>query len=194
MAISDFTVAVVCSSNMNRSMEAHAFLRKKGFNVRSFGTGDKVKLPGTAWNKPNIYDFGCSYDDIYRDLYNKNQTFYTRNGLLNMLDRNRRIKQHPERFQQCNEQFTVVITCEERVYNQVLEHFETIQNIGNKPVYVININIQDNQEEATFGSFLIYEFVNLLSRSEDLDNAIEQLVIKYQEKCHKSLLNCVFFF
>lgn len=38
-----------------------------------------------------------------------------------MLDRNRRIKPHPERFQLCGEQFTVVITCEERVYDQVLE-------------------------------------------------------------------------
>lgn len=194
MALSDFTIAVVCSSNMNRSMEAHAFLSKKGFNVRSFGTGDKVKLPGTAPDKPNIYDFGCTYDEIYRDLYSKDKTFYTQNGLLNMLDRNRRIKQHPERFQLSNEQFTVVITCEERVYDQVLDYFESIQSLGNKPVHVININIQDNHEEATIGAFLICEFVTLLSRSEDLDNDIDQLVIKYEEKCQRQLLNCILFY
>ena len=40
--------AVVCSSNMNRSMEAHAFLQKKGYDIRSYGTGDKIKIPGMA--------------------------------------------------------------------------------------------------------------------------------------------------
>ena len=38
-----------------------------------------------------------------------------------MLDRNRRIKPKPERFQACKDKFDVVITCEERVYDQVLE-------------------------------------------------------------------------
>lgn len=97
------------------------FSSKKGFFVKSFGTGDKVKLPGTAPDKPNVYDFGCSYDEIYQDLLNKDKTFYTQNGLLHMLDRNRRIKLGPERFQSCMEKFDIIITCEERVYDQVIE-------------------------------------------------------------------------
>ena len=48
-------------------------------------------------------------------------TSYTQNGLLHMLDRNRRIKPRPERFQNSKEQFDLIITCEERVYDQVLE-------------------------------------------------------------------------
>lgn len=38
-----------------------------------------------------------------------------------MLDRNRRIKASPERFQDCLDKFDVIFTCEERVYDQVVE-------------------------------------------------------------------------
>ena len=36
--------AVVCSSNMNRSMEAHNFLQKKGYDIKSYGTGNMIKV------------------------------------------------------------------------------------------------------------------------------------------------------
>ena len=97
--LSKLKIAVVCSSNMNRSMEAHAFLQKKGFNVDSFGTGDKVKLPGPSMDRPNVYDFGVTYEDIHADLVKKDKALYTQNGILHMLDRNKRIKAGPARLQ-----------------------------------------------------------------------------------------------
>lgn len=43
-----------------------------------------------------------------------------------MLDRNRRIKKCPEKFQHCTEQFDLIITAEERVYDQV-NYFEYLR-------------------------------------------------------------------
>ncbi|KAL2721135.1 RNA polymerase II subunit A C-terminal domain phosphatase SSU72 [Vespula maculifrons] len=199
-APSSLSVAVICSSNMNRSMEAHAFLSKKGFNVKSFGTGDKVKLPGNAPDRPNIYDFGTTYDEIYNDLTKnfKNCYYcilnYTQNGLLHMLDRNRRIKPKPERFQLSKEKFDILITCEERVYDQVIECMESRTQEDNQPVHLINLDIQDNHEEATVGSFLICELVTVLANSEDLDNDIDELLHEFESKFARTILHTVLFY
>ncbi|XP_067006201.1 RNA polymerase II subunit A C-terminal domain phosphatase SSU72 [Anabrus simplex] len=194
MPTSSLKIAVICSSNMNRSMEAHAFLSKKGFLVKSFGTGDKVKLPGTAPDKPNCYEFGITYEEIYQDLLLKDKSFYTQNGLLHMLDRNKRIKLKPERFQASRDKFDVLVTCEERVYDQVIEALEGRTPLDNAPVHVINIDIQDNHEEATIGAFLVCELMTMMSKSEDLDNDIDELLHEFEAKCHRPILHCVLFY
>lgn len=79
-----------------------------------------------------------------------------------MLDRNRRIKPKPERFQLSKEKFDILITCEERVYDQVIECMESRTQEDNQPVHLINLDIQDNHEEATVGSFLICELVTVV--------------------------------
>lgn len=84
--------AVVCSSNMNRSMEAHNFLNKKGYNIQSYGTGHMIKIPGKSEREPNSYPFGTTYDFIFEDLKNKDLELYTKNGMLHIMERNRRIK------------------------------------------------------------------------------------------------------
>ena len=44
--------------------------------MRSFGSGTQVKLPGALPNAPNVYDFGTTYDDMYKDLLTKGKNLY----------------------------------------------------------------------------------------------------------------------
>lgn len=58
---------------------------------------------------------------MQKNTLNSKPIRYKQNGILHMLDRNRRIKPHPERFQETEEEFDLVVTVEERVYDQVTE-------------------------------------------------------------------------
>eukprot|EP01117_Protostelium_nocturnum_P019389 TRINITY_DN8398_c1_g1_i2.p1 TRINITY_DN8398_c1_g1~~TRINITY_DN8398_c1_g1_i2.p1 ORF type:complete len:189 (-),score=60.01 TRINITY_DN8398_c1_g1_i2:78-644(-) len=162
-------IALICASNQNRSMEAHYFLMNKGIpNVRSFGTGRTCKLPGPSQDKPNIYPFGTSYQKIFEELKTQNVDLYKSNGVLKMLERNAKVKDAPERWQDEKKQhFDVIITFEDRVFDAVCEDLRTREKEGFQMVHVFNINTKDNHEEATVGANQAYQLITMLSNTKE---------------------------
>ncbi|XP_008521683.2 RNA polymerase II subunit A C-terminal domain phosphatase SSU72 like protein 3-like [Equus przewalskii] len=194
MPSSPLMVAVVCKSNMNRSMEAHSILRKKGFSVRSFGTGSLVRLPGTARDLPVVYNFTTTYKEMYNDLLRRDRQHYTRNGILHILERNQRIKPRPERFQECREAFDVIFTCGESIYDRVVEDLCAREQETFQPVHVINVDIQDTLEDATLGALLICELCQRLQHADDMEDSVDKLLLMVEEKRGKSFLHTVCFY
>jgi RNA polymerase II subunit A C-terminal domain phosphatase SSU72 len=57
-------------------MEAHAHMRRKNIeNVYSYGTGNKVKLPGKTADEANIFEFGTPYAKMAETLKNKDPLY-----------------------------------------------------------------------------------------------------------------------
>ncbi|KAL2914836.1 RNA polymerase II subunit A C-terminal domain phosphatase [Polyrhizophydium stewartii] len=186
--------AVLCASNQNRSMEAHNVLKEHGFDIRSFGTGTAVRLPGPSIDKPNIYSFGTPYNDIFNELLRKDKHLYTQNGLLAMLDRNRKIKRAPERFQETQETFDVVFTCEERCFDAACDTILNRKQHCNKPAHIINIEIIDNHEQAAVGGKLILQLAQKIEQSTDLDQEIDELLEDYISQTGANVLHTVTYF
>ena len=179
-------------------MEAHLRLARAGYPVISFGTGSQVRLPGPSAHTPNVYNFNSvSYDSMYNELKAKDARLYAANGVLQMLDRNRKIKRAPERWQDWQmgvPRFNhtvdkgssgmeggvvdVVITCEERCWDAVIEDLLVRGGRMNRPVHVINIGIVDKPEEAIKAGDAIVDLADSLNEAAK------------DERAHGSIEDC----
>ena len=61
--------------------------------------------------------------------------------MLHILDRNMRIKEKPEKFQESVAKYNVILTCEEKNYDAVVEHFESGESSHSHLAHVINLDI-----------------------------------------------------
>ena len=106
---------------------------------------------------------------MYDDLYAQNKEFYTKIGVLDMLDRNRKIKTAPEKFQENTKEFDIIFTCEERVFDAACDGIGfdvdllNRESHSNAPVHLFNVDIIDNREQAAIGGRLILDLAEKVS-------------------------------
>ncbi|KAG1369827.1 uncharacterized protein [Elaeis guineensis] len=188
--------AMVCSSNQNRSMEAHSLLKRQGFDVSSYGTGAHVKLPGPSLREPNVYEFGTPYKHMYDDLRRKDPELYKRNGILPMLKRNSSVKTAPQRWQEnaADGCFDVVFTFEEKVFDMVIEDLNNREHKLMKSVLIINLDVKDNHEEAAIGAKLALDLCQELEAVDCWEDAIDDIVAAFEKQHKRKLLYSISFY
>ena len=144
---------VVCSSNINRSMEAHLVLNNAGLQCASYGTGTQVRLPGRTAMEPKIFKFGTPYSEMYNSL-SQNPTdaqYFYRNGVLQLCQRGAAVKQSPTRWQDCTtvNEHDVVICFEERIFDAVIEDLQNRDPTTDfHEMHIICLDTKDNPTEA----------------------------------------------
>jgi RNA polymerase II subunit A C-terminal domain phosphatase SSU72 len=196
----DATIALVCQSNMNRSMAAHKVLQDLGNypNVYSYGVGSKVRLPGETKETPNEYEFGTPYTDILADLTAKNKAQYEKMGILEMLRRDVTIKNHPEKWQRENEvRFDLVFAFEKRVYDIIiadLENRPVYPNAMLRPVHVINIHTTDTTTEAVHGAEHCRDLVERICEHEDWENEVSGILDNFEARNKKHVHHAIMFY
>ncbi|KAA3454263.1 RNA polymerase II subunit A C-terminal domain phosphatase SSU72 [Gossypium arboreum] len=191
-----FRYAMVCSSNQNRSMEAHSLLKKQGFDVSSYGTGAHVKLPGPSLREPNVYEFGTPYKHMFDDLRRKDPELYKRNGILPMLKRNLSVKLAPQRWQDnaADGCFDIVFTFEEKVFDMVLEDLHNRDQVLLKSVLVINLEVKDNHEEAAIGARIALDLCEQIEAVESWEDSIDDIMVSFENKHRRKLLYSISFY
>ncbi|OMO57621.1 RNA polymerase II subunit A [Corchorus capsularis] len=191
-----YRYAMVCSSNQNRSMEAHSILKKQGFDVCSYGTGTHVKLPGPSLREPNVYDFGTPYKYMFEELRRKDPELYKRNGILPMLKRNLSVKLAPQRWQDNapDGSFDIVLTFEEKVFDMVIEDLHNRDQVLLKSVLVINLEVKDNHEEAAVGGRLALDLCEQIETVESWEDSIDDVIASFENKHRRKLLYSISFY
>jgi RNA polymerase II subunit A C-terminal domain phosphatase SSU72 len=193
--------AMVCSSNMNRSMEAHKQLKRKDLNVYSYGVGTMVRLPAPN-NTQAVFPFGTPYKEIHSKLCeNDGGAWYRNNGLLGMVERNIDIKDHPERWQEIpalSGKFDIVFCFEERVFDQLMENVTSREpeDVDEpKAMHIVNLEVTDNTEEATIGAQIALDFCLRANEvgKDHLEEELPRIVEEVQAKYKRSLMHMTVF-
>ncbi|CAM9733408.1 unnamed protein product [Discosporangium mesarthrocarpum] len=192
---SRLSFAVVCSSNINRSIMAQKVLQENNMRVKSYGTGREVRLPGKDARNPKSFAFGTPYLQIYDELEQLDAALFERNSVLSLLRRDAATKVAPERWQDVRgvqiAEFDTVVCFETRVFDQVVEDLQGRDPETFKPLHVVSMTIKDSAEHSAAAAGDVLELCRMLDSCQDLDGDVSDLVETFQAKTKRTMLHQV---
>lgn len=191
-----FSVALVCQSNVNRSMAAHEILQSLPINIASYGIGSKVRLPGETQHTPNVFEFGTPYTTMIKQLTQKNEQRYTANGILPMLKRDSLIKLAPERWISDNvPYYHLVITYEDRVYDTLITSLSQHLSYQHRISHIINIQTTDNTTEANVSATLTLQLIeSFIAMGNEWEEHIENIMDKWEQDTGRKLIHQIWWY
>eukprot|EP00924_Labyrinthula_sp_SR-Ha-C_P008178 snap_masked-scaffold_11-processed-gene-5.44-mRNA-1 protein AED:0.04 eAED:0.04 QI:0/0/0/0.5/1/1/2/0/223 len=192
---------VVCSSNMNRSMEAHLQFQNADLPVYSFGVGNMIRLPnpgGRGAANQSVFSFGTPYERIRHTILKipNSRTWFEEKGILNMLNRNIKLKDAPERFQDTSTEdvmkLDVVFCFETRVFDILLEDLESRKIENYDPIYIMNLDVRDAADEAEIGAKIVLEVCQELNKVKDnIEEHVFDIIEKFEQKYDRPILSAI---
>ena len=78
-----------------------------------------------------------------------------------------RIKTKPEKFQESVSKYNVILTCEEKNYDAVVEHFESGESSHSHLCHVINLDIV-SCHISILRSLLIHDIMHKIKKQSEL--------------------------
>lgn len=170
-------------------MEAHRVLALRGYSVRSYGTGSSVKLPGPSADQPVIFPFNMAYEEMRKQLVERDGKLYESNGVLAMLDRNAKIKKAPEHWKEARDKFDVIVTFEERVFRAVVEDFICNRSpVAFMPAYVVNLQVKDTHADAAIGGKWAVQLVEKLDALENVDKGFYGVIAELEKWYQRDIM------
>ncbi len=156
----------------------------------------RVNLPGLTPTQPNIYDFGVSYQSMYEQLKSADEGAYSRNGVLQMLSRNARVKVAPERWQdERSREFDIVITYEERVFDAVVEDLEERGSKDFANVHLLGLDVRDNHTEAETGAQQTVQLLQmLLDAGDEWEDQLDTILESFTRKTDRAVCHNIAFY
>ncbi|CAM9357044.1 unnamed protein product [Ectocarpus fasciculatus] len=187
--------AVVCSSNVNRSIMAEILLKEHDMRAQSYGTGREVRLPGKDSKSPQSFPFGTPYVEIRDFLARQNEALFRRNSVLGLLERNATTKRAPERWQSLDGEhvasFDVVVCFESRVFDLVVEDLQQRDPDTFKPLHVVSMTIRDSADDSAAAAGDVLDLCKMLEDCDDLDSDASKLLNEFRIRSKRTVLHQV---